>query len=40
MTAESLWDLFLKTGWPECYTLFAHLRAEEAKIVDQESKTA
>lgn len=40
MTAESLWELFLKTGRPECYTLFARLRAEEAKTMDQESKTA
>ena len=40
MTVESLWELFLETGWPECYTLFARLRAEEEKSVDQESKTA
>ena len=40
MTAESLWELFMETGLPECYTLFVRLRADGEPAADQESKTA
>lgn len=30
MTSETLWELFLATGLPEAYALFALLREEES----------
>lgn len=41
MTADSLWNLFCKTGLPVCYTLYRHIKeAEERREVNQVVKSA
>ena len=38
MDCETMWRLFLATGLPEAYSLYAHLREEAERA--EESKTA
>jgi len=38
MDCETMWRLFLATGLPEAYSLYAHLREEAERA--EKSKTA